>query len=62
MNRKYCTLREAIEKFPNLLDEIVTWGSMNPSKEDFLESKEVAFQFYFAGGYRSRVVQQNDNT
>jgi hypothetical protein len=43
MDDNKCTLREAMEKFPNLFDELVTWGMKN--NEPFLESTEITFQF-----------------
>ncbi len=56
---EYCTLREAIEKFPKLLDECVTWGQKDSDKH-FLNSDQITFQFVGEQGlgYRTRILNK----
>lgn len=56
INPETCTLKEAIEKFPELLDELVTWGMKN--NEPFLESTQITFQFCGDGRQRTKVLNK----
>jgi len=52
------TLREAIEMYPGLLDELVTWGSLNG--KSFHNAKSVTFQFCGDGNYRTNDIKRTD--
>jgi hypothetical protein len=56
MNRETMTLREAIEHFPELLDEKVTWGQKS-SSDPMIQCDEVTFQFCGDSNYRTQKVK-----